>query len=165
MKKTLTIILIVLIGILLLCLAKAQAQSLSAGIGYTSFGRTSVMLSAECTNHLVYLKSIKQGIVISESYPGEIEQHETTIGYGYKPDERVAILIGAGWCKDYITYINDLDRLYNMPGLKLHSFEYGFRYDLFECERIDITLTGIMSTYSGLSTMIGIVWKFENCRK
>lgn len=149
---------------LFLIVTSVHSQSLSAGIGITSSGRTSVMLTAECAKHLLYLKSIKQGIVISESYPGEIEQHETIIGYGYKPDDRVTLLIGAGWCKDYITYINDLDRLYIMPGLQMNSFEGGFRYDLFKYERFDLTLTALMSTYSGLSTMAGIKWKFESCR-
>lgn len=156
--KTIVKLLIMLFLALTLCVIKAFPQALSISTGYSSEGLTSAMFTAEYSNHVFYYKAIQDEVIASNEEVGYIEKHESVFGYGYRVHENVTLLSGVGMCHNRIVYEYNFGNGFKR-GLNNNSFEYGFRWDFISMnkkkfEHINMTLTALMSTYTGLSTMV-----------
>lgn len=162
--KTLSKIILILAVTIAILVTKAYPQALSVGIGYSSEGLTAAMFTAEYKCHVLYFKSIQDCVTASEEKPGYIEKHEYVFGYGLRVHNNVTLLMGAGRYQNRTVFEYQYGNGFK-KGLKMGSFEYGFRWDFISMnkkkfEHINITLTGLMSTYTGVSAMVGIRYRF-----
>jgi len=149
-----------LILFLLLASLNSFSQSISVSTGYSSRGFTAAMLTAETKKHVLYFKSIQESVVADDSPVGHVEDHEYVFGYGYRVHEDVTLLAGIGSGQDRIVVEYPYGNGFKQGG-KEFSFEIGFRYDVVHLERIDLSLTWLLSSYSTMSTMVGINYKFR----
>jgi hypothetical protein len=135
---------------------RANSQSISVGIGYTSSGDVPVSLDVTVGKIGGYITYIADAEDLTADYEG-IWNNELTLGVSYQLTSHypeVKVLTGFGWTKD-IVWERELvfpNAIYSNEYYG-HSFEAGFEIrPLKNCKFI--YLKGLMSSYSGLKTML-----------
>jgi len=163
--KTLIKLILILAIALVVCVVKAFPQALSIGTGYTSEGLTAAMFTAEYKQHVIYFKSIQDAVSACNEQPGYIEKHEYTVGYGFRVHEYVTLLAGVGQCQNQTVFEYQYGNGFKQ-GLKMNCVEYGWRWDFFKkkhrlCEHVNMSLTALMSTYTGVSGIVSVRYVFK----